>query len=320
MTYAFDPELAPFVSSLRPSGLEDPEQARRARRERVATMSGEIDTSGLEVRDHLIPSQSGAAPPVRVRVYRPENAGPNLPAVLYLHGGGFVLGDDYQEDLAAVTVARDVGALVVSVDYRLAPEHPFPAAIDDCYTALVWLSGSSRELGVDQTRIAVFGMSAGGGLAAAIALMARDQEGPVLCFQCLGIPALDDRLTTTSMRSFVDTPQLDLRTSELMWGHYLGGVPEDVSPYAAPARATDLRGLPPAYVSVMEFDPLRDEAIAYAARLLEAGVSVELHVFPGTFHGSHIVATAQITRRAAAEEVTVFRRALGLDGVGPSHD
>lgn len=317
MTYAFDPELAPFVASLRPSGLDDPERARRTRRERVAAMGAEPDTSGLDVRDHVVRSPSN---PVPVRIYRPRDAGPNVPAVLYLHGGGFVLGGGYEEDAAAVTVARDVGVVVASVDYRLAPEHRFPAATEDCYAALVWLSERSRELDIDATRIAVYGLSAGGGLAAAVTLMARDRRGPAICFQFLGIPALDDRLDTPSMTAFIDTPQLDRHTSEVMWRHYLGDGAGEVSQYAAPARATDLRGLPPAYVSVMEFDPLRDEAIAYAARLLQAGVSAELHVLPGTFHGSHIVAGARITRRAAAEEVAVFRRALRLDGIGPVRD
>jgi acetyl esterase len=154
--------------------------------------------------------------------------------------------------------------VVVSVEYRLAPEDPFPAGLEDCYAALVWLHESAAELGVDGDRIAVVGRSAGGGLAAALALVTRDRHGPALCFQCLAIPELDDRLDTPSMQAFVDTPLWNRPLAEASWRHYLGDDRSDVSPYAAPARATDLSGLPPAYVSTMEFDPLRDEGIAYA--------------------------------------------------------
>jgi acetyl esterase/lipase len=171
------------------------------------------------------------------------------------------------------------------------------------------------ELGIDRERLAVNGGSAGGGLAAGLALLARDRSGPTLCFQYLGIPELDDRLETPSMVRFVDTPVWSRPAAERSWQWYLGDAAgtDDVSPYASPARATDLAGLPPAYISTMEFDPLRDEGIRYALGLLEAGVTVELHSFPGTFHGAAVVADAAVIRREATERLTVWRRALALD-------
>ena len=211
--------------------------------------------------------------------------------------------------------ALSTGAVVVSVEYRLAPEHPYPAAVHDCYSALRFLAVQADELGVDPARLAVLGTSAGGGLGAATALLARDLGGPALCFQMLHIPELDDRLETPSMRAFVDTPMWSRPLAEQSWRAYLGPDVDrdDVSPYAAPARATDLSGLPPTYISTAENDPLRDEGILYGLRLLQAGVSVELHQFPGTFHGSALVASAVISKRAQTESVTVLRRALGVD-------
>jgi acetyl esterase/lipase len=212
-------------------------------------------------------------------------------------------------------MAIAVGAVVVSVDYRLAPEHPFPAALHDCYSALRYMAGEADALGIDPDRIAVSGGSAGGGLAAATTLLARDLGGPALCFQMLHIPELDDRLETPSMRRFVDSPLWNQPLAVQSWRAYLGELSgrDDIPALAAPSRADDLSGLPSAYVSTAENDPLRDEGIDYAQRLLQAGVSVELHQFPGTFHGSALVTTAAISKRAQAESVVVLRRALGLD-------
>jgi acetyl esterase/lipase len=209
-----------------------------------------------------------------------------------------------------LAAAHAADAVVVSVEYRLAPEHPFPAGLEDCYAALVWLAAEARALGVDPARIAVMGQSAGGGLAAGLALLARDRGGPRLCCQLLGIPELDHRLETASMREFVDTPLWNRPNAIMSWRHYLGEPPGEVSPYASPAIAKDLRGLPPAYVSTMEFDPLRDEGIEYALRLLQAGVPVELHQYPGTFHGSGLVAGAAVSRRAQAEWLDALARGL----------
>jgi acetyl esterase/lipase len=213
-----------------------------------------------------------------------------------------------------VAVAQQLGAVLATVEYRLAPEHPFPAGIDDCYAALCWLHDNAGGLGVDVDRIAVGGQSAGGGLTAGTVLLARDRKGPPVCFQFLGIPELDHRLETTSMQTFVDTPMWSRPSAIRSWEMYLGADHTgDVSPYASPAIATDLSGLPPTYVTTMEFDPLRDEGIIYALRMMEAGVSVELHSYPGTFHGSALVSGAAVSRRANEEMMGALRRGLKVD-------
>jgi acetyl esterase/lipase len=173
----------------------------------------------------------------------------------------------------------------------------------------------AASLGLDRDRIAVGGQSAGGGLAAAVALLARDRGAWKICFQFLGIPELDHRLETPSMRAFVDTPMWDRPNAELSWSYYLGGATDEVSPYASPAVAADVSGLPPAYVTTMEFDPLRDEGVLYALRLLQAGVSVELHSYPGTFHGSGLVTTATVSKRAGVEMMDALRRGLQVPSI-----
>jgi acetyl esterase/lipase len=310
-----DPELTGILDLLPPIDLRDPPAARAAFSDLVAGMRSEIaGIETLDIEDRLVPGWEGN-PDVGVRVYRPkESAGP-VPGVLLIHGGGFIIGSVEAEHAGAAMTALQTGAVVVSVEYRLAPEHPFPAGLHDCYSALVFLAGTAGDLGVDPERLALYGASAGGGLAAATALLARDLGGPSLCFQMLHIPELDDRLETPSMRTFVDSPLWNRPLAELSWKAYLGAGADraDVSPYAAPARATDLSGLPPAYISTAENDPLRDEGILYGLRLLQAGVSVELHQFPGTFHGSTLVTSAAISRRAQHESGVALRRALRVD-------
>jgi acetyl esterase len=311
-----DPELTAIVDLLPAMDLSDPVAARAGFEAILAGLHFEIPgIETLEIEDRLVPGWEGD-PDVRVRVYRPRArpAGP-VPGVVMIHGGGFIIGSVEAEHGGAAMTALSTGAVVVSVEYRLAPEHPYPAAVHDCYSALRFLAVQADELGVDPARLAVLGTSAGGGLGAATALLARDLGGPALCFQMLHIPELDDRLETPSMRAFVDTPMWSRPLAEQSWRAYLGPDVDrdDVSPYAAPARATDLSGLPPTYISTAENDPLRDEGILYGLRLLQAGVSVELHQFPGTFHGSALVASAVISKRAQTESVTVLRRALGVD-------
>jgi acetyl esterase/lipase len=312
MTYAFDPELAAVIPLLPSVPIEDLPAARAGFAAMIAEQPAP-DTTGVLVEDRSVPGPEGA-PDVAVRVYRPER--PSAPAAIYdVHGGGFVLGDLDTDHARNIALARELGVVVVSVDYRLAPETPFPGPLEDVYAGLVWMAKQADELGIDPQRIAIRGGSAGGGLCAGLALLARDRGGPHIAFQYLGIPELDDRLTTPSMTAFTDTPVWHRPNAVISWAAYLGeGVPGtgDVSPYAAPARATDLADLPPAYVSVMQFDPLRDEGIAYAQALLAAGVTVELHLFPGTFHGSGLVQHAAITRREVAEETAVLRAALDL--------
>jgi acetyl esterase/lipase len=206
--------------------------------------------------------------------------------------------------------------VVCSVDYRLAPEHPFPAGLVDCHAALDWVTSRSTELGIDPLRVAVAGISAGAGLAAALALFERDRGGPAICHQWLAQPLLDDRPNSDSRRRFVEDPLFDAASCRIAWEHYLRGSPPpgspDVSPYAAPARAERLEGLPPASIYVGELDSLRDDGIAYAIRLLEADVPLELHVYPGTFHGSQRIARAAVSQRMLADWDDGLRRAVAL--------
>jgi acetyl esterase/lipase len=308
---AYDPEIAPVVPLLPTVSDFSDVPAMRSQLAKMIAAFSPPDPPDLGVRceDRTLPGPPGA-PDVGVRIYRPEGSDGPRPGVLYIHGGGFIVGSIETEHAGATAAAAGAEAVIVSVEYRLAPEDPFPAGLEDCYAALLWLASQADALGVDERHIGVMGSSAGGGLAAAVALLARDRAGPALCFQLLGIPELDDRLDTPSMRAFTDTPLWNRPNAEASWRYYLGDTPGEVSHYAAPARAKDLTGLPPAYISTMEFDPLRDEGIRYAARLLEHGVSVELHQFPGTFHGSHLVGQAGVSKRTIAEMNGALRRGL----------
>jgi acetyl esterase/lipase len=308
----YDPELAPLIPVLPVvADWSDMPAARADMLEMLGRMFGQQpEPEGVVYHDRTIPGPA-KAPDVPVRVYRPDGTDGALPGVLYIHGGGFCLGSIETEHLASAQTAEAAEAVVVSVDYRLAPEHAFPAGIEDCYAALVWMTANASELGMDCDRVAVMGGSAGGGLAAGITLLARDRGGPPLCYQVLNIPELDDRLETPSMKEFTDTPLWNRPNAVVSWQYYLGdALGGDVSIYAAPARAQDLTGLPPAYVSTMEYDPLRDEGLIYATRLLQQGVSVELHQFPGTFHGSAMFPHTEIAKRASAEMFAALRRGL----------
>lgn len=312
-----DPELREVLPLLVGTGgdLNDPVAARRSLKELFGAARPAVPGADrVETTDVQVPG-IGTAPAVPVRVYRPKGVTGPHPAIVWIHGGGFVVGDIDMDVAQATQFALELGAVVVTPEYRLAPEDPFPAGLDDCMAALHWLAGGGSgdtQLDVDPNRIAVGGMSAGGGLAAGVALRARDEGGPSLCFQLLGIPELDDRLDTPSMGEFGDTPMWSRPRAEISWRSYLGAWPcTDVSPYAAPARATDLAGLPPAYVSTCELDPLRDEGVLYGLAMLQAGVPVELHHFPGTFHGSAMVTGAGVSVRAAREVLEAMRRAIG---------
>lgn len=295
-----DPELEAFIPLFPEMDLTDALASRRTYAE-LAASKPLPDGAGMVIEDHLVP----ADPDVPVRVYRPRHA---RGAVVWLHGGGWMMGDLETERPFASWVADASGAVVVSVDYRLAPEHSFPAALDDVYAALAWTVEHAVDWGVDPARVAVGGHSAGGNLAAAVALRARDEQGPPICFQLLNEAALDDRQETASQREFTDTPWATRDRIALHWRQYLGSAA--ATQYAAPARATDLSGLPPAYIAAAEFCPNRDEDIAYALRLLQAGVPVELHQWPGTFHGSLAILSADVSQRQIAEVGAALRRAL----------
>jgi acetyl esterase/lipase len=208
-----------------------------------------------------------------------------------------------------------MGAVVVSVEYRLAPEHPHPAPVEDCYAGLVWMTENAGELGVDPDRIAIYGGSAGGGLAAGTALLARERGGPKLCFQMLIYPMIDDRNETPSSNEIVDLGVWDKSSNIEGWAAYLGDRvgTDQVDSAAAPARETDLSGLPPAYIDVGELDAFRDEDIAFANRLMHAGVACELHVYPGALHASELFAgEAALGKRVIGWRLDAMRRALGV--------
>lgn len=291
-----NPELEPFIPFLPVVDLNDPITARKIVAE-LATARPAPDTANLEIEDRTVP--------VPIRIYRPHNA---QGAVVWMHGGGLVTCDLDTEHPWAARLAESSGAVVISVGYRLAPEHRYPAALDDVYAVLTWAFEHAAELGVDPERIAVGGHSAGAGLAAAVALRARDEQGPPIRFQLLNEAGLDDRQNTWSARTFTTTPWLYRDKVTASWQAYLGSTV--ASPYAAPAREDDLSGLPPAYIATAEFDPTRDEGIEYALRLLRAGVSVELHQWPGTFHGSQAVLSADVSQRQVAALAAALRRAM----------
>ena len=310
--HRYDPEFQQALLDLLPTvtDLGDPAVLTEMRENGLEKLMPAPDRDDVELEDRSIPGPDGA-PDVPIRIYRPRTDTPVRAAVYEIHGGGFVMGSIAMMDAWSMEVAASLDALVVAVGYRLAPEHPFPAGVEDCYAGLSWLAADADPLGVDPERIAIAGQSAGGGLAAATALLARDRGGPRLCFQLLEIPELDDRLDTPSMQAFVDTPLWNRPNAVWSWRHYLG--PDhrgEVSLYAAPARAEDLSRLPPAFVSTMEFDPLRDEGIIYAQRLMQAGVSVELHNYPGTFHGSALFTQADVSKRGIRDAMAALGRAL----------
>ncbi|MEO6716987.1 MAG: alpha/beta hydrolase [Novosphingobium sp.] len=269
----------------------------------------------IECTERFIPGAPGD-PDVRILHYTPPGtAGTPRPAILEIHGGGYVIGNADMSDAANRALADRLGCVVVSVDYRLAPETPWPGSLHDNYAALCWLAGHAAELGIDPARIALFGGSAGGGHAAALALHARNQGGPALCFQLIDYPMLDDRTCVDPephpyAGEFVWTPELN----HFGWKSLLGTDPgsDDVHETAAPARAKDLSGLPATYISIGALDLFLDESLEYTRRLARAGVPVELHVIPGAFHGSGLMQEAPQSRLANELRLQALARALGV--------
>ncbi|MGY1823151.1 alpha/beta hydrolase [Geodermatophilus sp. SYSU D00079] len=282
--------------------------ARRAAVQQILASMEVPENPDVTKEDRVVPGPEGE-PDISVRIYRPARATGTLPGVYYIHGGGMVLGDVAGEDVAATTLCEQVGAVVVSVEYRLAPEHPHPAPVEDCYAGLVWLAGNATDLGVDADRIAVYGASAGGGLTIATALLARDRGGPAIRFMMPIYPMIDDRNETASSQEITDIGIWDRAGNIEAWAWYLGGKPADE--YAAPARAVDVSGLPPAFIDVGTVDLFRDEDIAFAQRLMAAGVPCELHVHPGSYHAAETFAPeAALSRRIWAARLDALRRAL----------
>ena len=308
-----DPELRAGLDFFPPDlmDLNDIPRTRARFNELFATLPANA-VEGIVSEDRRIPGPAGE-PDVRVRVYQPSPRSALLPALLWIHGGGYVLGDLEGDDAAARHLSKTVDCVVVSVDYRLAPEHPFPAPVEDCYAALAWLASQAAQLGVNSDRLAIGGGSAGGGLTAGLALLARDRGKVRVCFQLPIYPMIDDRNLTPSSHAITDPRVWNRQNNLLGWRAYLGREPgrEGVSPYAAAARAVDLAGLPPTYLPVGTLDLFLDENIDYAQRLMQAGNAVELHVYEGAYHGFYLFAPeADVSRRCTSGFEAALRRAL----------
>jgi acetyl esterase/lipase len=247
--------------------------------------------------------------PVGLRVYTPPEKGSDRPCLLWIHGGGYFMGSALVTDPRLQRWVEDLGCVIVAVDYRLAPEHPYPAALEDCATALAWTFDTAGKLGVDADRVVVGGASAGGGLAAALAQLERDRGTRAIVAQMLVYPMLDDREHAWS-HSTDRIPVWDRAATRLGWRAYLGDRGGDVPPYAVPARAEDLAGLPPAYIAVGAVDLFRNECVDYASRLLDAGVPTELHVYPGAPHGFDVLTRSAVADRANRDLLDALHRAF----------
>ncbi|KSU70902.1 alpha/beta hydrolase [Rhodococcus qingshengii] len=309
--YRYDRELAPVIDLIPILDISDVAEARSGMEQMRSQMPEFELPQTVEELVEVIPAGDSRSE-IALHIVRQKHADSLTPVLLWFHGGGFVIGDASGDLLQSSRFAEDAGVTTISVDYRLAPEHPYPAAVDDAYAALCWVASNADLLRVDASKIAVGGQSAGACIAAALAQKVRDCGGPLIVHQILDIPVVDDSLITKSMQEFTDTPLWNLRNAELSWKAYLGAAYGSATPpYAAPARAEDLSGLPPAYITACEFDPLRDEAILYAHRLIQSGVPTELHVYPGTFHGSAgAIASAAVSQRMTADLTAAVGRAF----------
>ena len=313
-----NPELLTLFRTLQPGtgfpATADLPNARKLQTENLGRPPhGYFDE--VVITEHAIAGPEGS-PELIVRIYLPSNHSPQevLPGLMWIHGGGFVVGSPRENDIFCLSFAETARCVVVSPDYRLAPENPFPAGVEDCYVTLKWLAeGGGKELGIDVARLAVGGFSAGGGLAAAVALLARDRGGPALVLQMPLSACLDNRNLTQSSQEITDGRTWNRQISIQAWELYLNGNnAEEVSAYAAPARCQDLSNLPPTYMGVGELDLVRDENVEYALRLMHAGVPTELHVIPGAYHGFELMAvnSAAIADLALSEYGRVLKAAF----------
>ena len=292
-------EGTPPVSKLAPA------EARRLTREVNRRLTSPPEA--VAVVENMRMSNTSAQIPARVYIPR---EGEVLPVLVFFHGGGWVLGDLDSVDSLCRSLANAADCAVVSVDYRLAPEHKFPAAVEDAYSATKWTANSATNFSGDPRRIAVGGDSAGGNLAAAVSLMARDKHGPPIVFQLLIYPATNHAFDTTSYSDNAEGYWLSKDDMRWFWNHYLRDEEDGRNPYASPSRAADLSSLPPAFVITAEFDPLRDEGEAYAARLRERGVPVKVARYDGMIHDFLNIAELRQSRVAVGEAAAELRKAF----------
>tara|TARA_R110000787_G_scaffold93939_4_gene196358 strand:- start:3587 stop:4552 length:966 start_codon:yes stop_codon:yes gene_type:complete len=305
-----DPDLLAIADAFPPIDLQ--ESTLQGIRTMFAEMSvmGDPAAFGVTRREVKVPGLDGA-PDVRCLVYTPNASDKARPAFLHIHGGGYVMGSPEGSDIRNMRVASALGAVVVAPDYRVAPEHPYPAPLDDCAAALAWVFGNAEELGVDTKRVAVGGDSAGGGLAAALCLRTRDEGRLSIAFQHLVYPMLDDRTAAhgTPLDPIVGEYVWTPAANRFGWGAYLGG--NTPSAPAVPARAESLAGLPPTWINIGALDLFLDENIAYARRLLADGVATELVIYPGAFHGFQVAVEAPVARRFERDYLESLARGLG---------
>jgi acetyl esterase/lipase len=275
----------------------------------ISAMTAHIEPNpNVATEDRTVARPEGA-PDVPVRIYRNVNAEGPTPGVFYIHGGGMIMGDLSMGELSVIRMCEVTGATFVSVDYRLAPEHPYPAAVEDCFAALSWMDANRGDIGVRPGALSIVGASAGGGLTIATSLVARDRGGPEVGFQMPFYPMIDDRNETPSSHEITDIGIWDRAGNIEAWGWYLGARKADG--YAAPARATDLSNLPPTYMDVGTLDLFRDENIAFSQRLVQAGVPVEFHLWPGAFHASETFAPgAALSQRIWATRLAALTKAV----------
>ncbi len=311
--YLVDPELLQLLDDF-PTARLSQDTLGGIRAARAAQLAQQIEPEfpDVDVAERKVPGPA-ASPDVRVLVYTPKVAARPLAALVWIHGGGYVLGSPEGDNVQMKSLASQVGCLVVSVDYRLAPEAPFPAGVEDCYAALRWTHAQAAELAIDRDRVAIGGASAGGGLAAALALLARDRGELPVAFQLLLVPMLDDRTVATPdphpfAGEFVWTPN----NNTFGWTSLLGKPPggDGVSPYAAPARAESLASLPPTCITTGSLDLFLEEDLEYARRLARAGVPTELHVYPGAFHGFARAAGARVSQAYTRDYTQALQRAF----------
>ena len=290
------------------NSISDVVQRRAVTNELFLSMKDDEVAVNVVITDYNVPGLNNA-PDILVRVYTPKSAKDKNPGIYCIHGGGMIIGSVIGEETNSITLALKLNAVVAAVAYRLAPENPYPAAVEDCYAGLVWMAKNSKNLKVDPKKIAVYGGSAGGGLTLATTMMARDKKFPNVCFQMPLYPMIDDRNTSLSSHQITNIGIWDRDANIEAWKWYLGG--KEADEYAAPSRATNLKGLQLTFIDVGEVDLFRDEDIEFVQKLLKAGVSTEFHLYPGAYHASEIIApTASLSSRIWEVRYNALKRAL----------
>jgi len=306
---ALNPEIASFLETRAASGLpevwEAPVNVLRANtyaRQETAGIPEEV----FSVTNRFIPGPSADLP---IRIYRPSDA-KNLPALVYFHGGGWVVNFLDIYDAALQSLANKTGSVIVSVHYQKAPEHPYPVPFDDCFATLLWVSENASDLGIDHRKIGVGGDSAGGNLASAVALKARDTGAPKVAFQLLIYPCNERDFESQSYLANAEGYGLSRRSMQWFWGQYLQGNDYDREPYACPSTAKDFSNLPPAIIVTAEYDPLKDDGVKYERLLRQAGVKTSYLEYPGMVHGFISMGAVTPTAEKALEECAVIIKNL----------